>query len=1755
MKHNLTATAAAARLVRGAGGKGGGGGGEAADTLRSTQIADIVDLLGEGEIEGLTRGLKSIYYDGVPLQNDDGSFNFEDVQITFTPGTQGQPAITGGDGVQLEVPVAVDVLAATPVVRTITNPAIDLVRVTISVPQLSETDTGSGDIRGSSFEWAIDVQSDGGGYVEWMREKVDGKSMSRYTRAKLVVLTGSAPWDIRVRRISADAGSAYTVNAFSWASYTEIQSLRLRHPNSAMVRHRISARQFSRLPVRSFDVMGLRVPVPTNYDPLTKTYTGVWDGTFKIAWTDCPAWVFNAVVTNPRWGLGRYFNAGEGQKWQLYRIGQYCDGMVSDGRGGMEPRFRCGVQLTTREGAYKVLTDLAAIFRGMAYWMNTELVTVQDAPSDPVMLYTPANVVDGKFTYSGSSHSKRPSQVTVWFNDMTQQGRLVPEVVVDRDFERRYGVRPMKDLSPLGVWSRAQARRIGRWALYSEHREGQAVAFTPGLDAALVAPGSTFLIADPNEAGERLGGRVRSASASAVTLDKPVTLASGEAYTLTVMLQDAANPAKLVPQTRPVTNAPGPAAVLNVFPAFSAAPAAETVWIIQSDAVQATMWRCLGVKEVAGKNQYEIAGLRHDPQKYPLIDEGIDFEPAPVSRITTVPPRPEALVLMETVYSIGEARRGRVLISWEQPAPGLTYQVSWRLGGGTWTDMPLTSANAVDLDGLAPGLLEVTVRSRNVLGRVSPPVMEDLELVANATPGMQLVVSSGSFGFDAAGAPRPSSQTVAISARPISLAGAVSFVATGFNAAGASLGVLALSGTGDQRTLSVAAFGAAAYATIVASIGAYSASTTITRVQDGAAGLQGSNGLNTARLRVYLRSASLPSVPSAPVTYTFATGAAVGLTGGWSVDLPAGTDPLYVTEATATGAGTTDTINSGEWAAPVILARDGTDGQNGLNGAPVLLFQRTATSTPPAVPSVTTTYTFATGGLAGVNNGWSRSMPASGGAYRWMTSATALSAGPTDSILSGEWADPGLIGQDGQDGASGLNTARITIYRRNAITTPSPPTDPVTYNFTTGAVTGLPSVWTTTAPPTDGTWLWASVATAVSSGNTDTINPGEWSTPVVLVRDGVNGDPGENGAPGTPGLAVATIFLFQRTSTLSTPPPPADTLTYNFATGFIAPLTGGWSQTLPTAGGDYAWMTTATASVPADQVTDDITNSEWAPVSLLAQGGASGFSVFTGTIYKQQLTQPATPTGGSFNFSSATLTPPFGWLVGQPSTTSTPTWASEFTFQSGAPGSSVVAGTWTTPVIDAVAGADGTSVLTVEIYQQSGSAPSAPAGGSYNFSTDTLTPPAGWTRSMPASSTTPTYRSAFTFSTTNPAVPVVGGSWSSPVVVALNGSNGAAGLSNALVTVYQRAASAPALPSATVTYTFASASIAGLNNGWSATPPSGTLPLWVTVATASSSSGSDTIASGEWASPVIQAQNGGNGLDGDDGLNSATIYLFQRTNSPSAPALPSENVTYTFGSGAAAGVNNGWSQTLPTSGGTRRWVTTATALSTGATDTILPGEWAVASLLAEDGEPGAPGAPANKVVRVYQRSASTPATPSGGGVPSGWTVSIPAANGLPLYMTESTQTPADAIVVDWSAPVRADATPSPGPVANLGSIAASALRASGTAAASLALSSNGAISQQINAGSIVTAGFWYSPATAGVGTGRYVKVSRTSGATLSGGSSALDTWLELTSDRTYLQSRSTVGISQTYLQVLVASDSQGANIISAGIFVLEAIRE
>jgi predicted phage tail protein len=486
-------------IIGSGGGKGGGGSSSAteeADSLHSTAYAKILDLISEGEILGLVNGAKSIYYDKTPLQNSDGTYNFTNVTVDTRTGTQYQDVIAGFPDVESETSVNVELRQDTPYTRFFSNTQLSAVRITLSVPALSQTNTSNGNVSGYTVQYAIDVNTDGAGFVEVLNTAFSGKTTSEYNRSHRIDLPAATTgWTVRVRRLTADTASSYIQDTTNIKSVTEIIDAKLRYPMSAIIGTKIDASQFSSIPTRAYHVKGRLIKIPSNYNPDSRTYTGAWNGTFSIAYSNNPAWVFYDLVLNDRYGLGDRIDASMIDKWSLYAIGQYCDVMVSDGKGGTEPRFTCNVYIQQRADAYKVLQDLATTFRGMAYYAGGAIYATADMPSDPVYTYTNANVLDGKFKTSGTAQRTRYNTALVTWNDPSNFYEQAVETVQDQDGINRYGIQQV-EITAFGCTSQGQAQRIGLWNTVTSRLETQSKTFTVGMDGLMALPGQIVRIAD-----------------------------------------------------------------------------------------------------------------------------------------------------------------------------------------------------------------------------------------------------------------------------------------------------------------------------------------------------------------------------------------------------------------------------------------------------------------------------------------------------------------------------------------------------------------------------------------------------------------------------------------------------------------------------------------------------------------------------------------------------------------------------------------------------------------------------------------------------------------------------------------------------------------------------------------------------------------------------------------------------------------------------------------------------------------------------------------------------------------------------------------------------------------------------------------------------------------------------------------------------------------------------------------------------------
>lgn len=681
---------------------------EAPDSLHSVAYARVDDAVSEGPIKGLVNGLKSIYYNETPLENPDGTRNFQRVQVDWRLGTQDQDPIPGFGTVENEIGVNVELTAANAWTQAITNPALDGVRVLITVPMLVKTDTSTGDTSGNSVSIAFDIATDGGAFVEVKVDQIAGKTTSEYQRSYRFDLPKAVSgWIIRARRLTPDSTSQTNVSNTFISSFTELVDAKLRYPNTAHFTTSIDAAQFQSVPSRAFDLEGREIRVPSNYDADTRTYTGIWDGTFKIAYTNCGPWAFYDLITHTRYGLGHLVDVQQVNKWALYKIARWCDQMVDDGQGGLEPRLAFNVFIQTQEDAYKVMADFAGAFHAAAYWAGAAIHASADMPEDPVYCYAPANVIDGKFEYAGSGRRARHTVAVVAWNDIHDFGRAKVEYVEDQEGIARYGVN-QTDVIAIGCTSRMQARRHGKLLLATERLETDMATIRIGLDGTFCAPGQVIQLADPLRMGDRMAGRISAATATTVTIDRmPGTLpVAGDP--LKVIGTDARM------MERVIASVDAAARTLTVTAAFDTIPVPHSMWMVERTDLTAPSYRVMSVVEES-ENIYAISALEHHPEKYAWVDTPDELQPAPAGLDRGVTPVSNATVSSfnrTTEY----ATETVVAVDWQRPLGAMAYDIEWRKDQGEWVKLPRQVESRLEVTNARPGEYVFRIAAVNMLG-------------------------------------------------------------------------------------------------------------------------------------------------------------------------------------------------------------------------------------------------------------------------------------------------------------------------------------------------------------------------------------------------------------------------------------------------------------------------------------------------------------------------------------------------------------------------------------------------------------------------------------------------------------------------------------------------------------------------------------------------------------------------------------------------------------------------------------------------------------------------------------------------------------------------------------------------------------------------------------------------------------------------------------------------------------------------------
>jgi len=684
------------------------------DDLLSTAKLKMLLAIAEGEIQGELTA-QNIFLNDTPLANADGSYNFTGVKWDFRPGTQDQDYIQGLPEVDNEMSANVTVTTTAPWTRQFSNLMLDAVRIKLSLP-VQYTYKDNGDMVGTVTEYAVDLSTDGAAWQTVVNGKFDGKTTTEYQRdIRIDLPAATTGWAVRVRRITPDSvGNSKLINAFKVFSFAEVIDSKLRYPNTALLYIEVDASQFtSGAPKVTCRPKGKLVHVPDSYDPVTRTYSGTWSGGFKMAYTNNPAWVFYDLVLDEIYGMGTRIDAGMIDKWELYAIAQYCDQKVSNGAGGTEPRFTCNVYIQSQQDAYTVLSDLAAIFRGITFWGNDQIYVRADVPQDEVdFTYHASNVIDGLFTYGGGSYKNRYSSALVSWSDPQNHYSDTVESVYDSDLVKRYRVNQMS-MTAIGCTSQSEAHRRGRWALLSNARDGT-VSFGVGLDGYIPLPAEIIGIADPFRAGKQNGGRIRAVSGRNVTLDRPADYAAGDR--LVVNLPDGKA------QTRTIESVSADKQTVTVTTPFRLPPESGAVWAIDSDNLAIQYFRVTSIRANDDSNGgFTITAVQHDPNKYRYIDDGVRITPAPVTVTpVSVLPAPKNIILTETDHIEQGLTVATMNASWGRVDGAIRYQAQWRKDNGDWINVPVSSAQGFAVQGIYTGSYDVRVRALNAQDSSSP---------------------------------------------------------------------------------------------------------------------------------------------------------------------------------------------------------------------------------------------------------------------------------------------------------------------------------------------------------------------------------------------------------------------------------------------------------------------------------------------------------------------------------------------------------------------------------------------------------------------------------------------------------------------------------------------------------------------------------------------------------------------------------------------------------------------------------------------------------------------------------------------------------------------------------------------------------------------------------------------------------------------------------------------------------------------------
>ncbi|QDJ92674.1 TipJ family phage tail tip protein [Acinetobacter haemolyticus] len=726
----------------------------APDSAQSKTYIKILYGLSEGEVEGLADGNKSIKLENTPLIDANGGKNFQDVKVDFRNGTNDQDYIEGFPSVDNETAVDVELTSATPWVKAFTNLELDAIRVRLRFGPLRNQNMTNGDVTGYTIEYAFDLQTDGGPWTEVLKTKISDKTSANYERAHRIDLPrADSGWQIRVRRITPNRYAEDISDTMYVAAITEVIDVKLRYPNTALLGLQYDAETFNNVAKVAVDLKGIKVKVPSNYNPVTRSYLGIWDGTFVRAYSNNPAWIYYDICTSDRYGLGDRLTPLMIDKWSLYRLAQYCDQLVPDGLGGQEPRFTCNVYLQNAEDAFSILTKLAGVFRAISFWDGNSIICDADIPQDTYFAYSRANVIDGLFEYSGTRARDRHNVIKVAWDNPANGYKTEYEFVRDEQAIGQSGQIRILDLDAWGCTSRGQAQRAGHWALKSEQLETRTVTFKVGLDGHIPVPGRVIEISDELFAGRANGGRVSAVSIDkkTVTLDRDVTVKVGDKLVV--------NGENGIAQTRIVQSVVDRKVTVTV--AYGEI-AAQNVWVLNSQDLATMKFRVISISHDE-KHQFKITALQYNSAKFDAIDNGAFIEDAPISIInpTVQDPVSNIVVSGESLVDQG-INITTLVINWQQAKGAVKYLVEWRKDDGSWIKLPATGNNSVEVQGVYAGNYQARVTAISAFEISSLPVYSTITEVSGKQglpPQLAFIRATGvlfgiqlDWGFPAVGA-------------------------------------------------------------------------------------------------------------------------------------------------------------------------------------------------------------------------------------------------------------------------------------------------------------------------------------------------------------------------------------------------------------------------------------------------------------------------------------------------------------------------------------------------------------------------------------------------------------------------------------------------------------------------------------------------------------------------------------------------------------------------------------------------------------------------------------------------------------------------------------------------------------------------------------------------------------------------------------------------------------------------------------------